>query len=283
MAYTAVIVEPRKHKALYFVINNALTNLSDEWNILIFHGIDNTQYVTDICASLSAYTNRIQTINLNIQNLTISEYSTLLTTKDFYTQIPTDLFLIFQTDSMIFSKNKHLINNFLHYDYVGAPWSYILHNNAQIGNGGFSLRKKSVILNIIDTVEYKGEPEDVYFSCSGKLNVPTVDEAKTFSIEQIYSPVSFGCHQPWKHTILYKENLEVRELCILNDKHIELEPAPAPAPAPARLKILLRKSVLRKLTPIKSTPIHSIPKKNVPTTASTPRIITLSFLKNRKK
>ena len=38
--YTAVIVEPREHKALSFVLNNFLENLSDEWNIIIMHGID---------------------------------------------------------------------------------------------------------------------------------------------------------------------------------------------------------------------------------------------------
>jgi hypothetical protein len=36
--YTALIIEPRKHKALEFVLKNFLENLSNEWSIIIFHG-----------------------------------------------------------------------------------------------------------------------------------------------------------------------------------------------------------------------------------------------------
>jgi hypothetical protein len=217
MSYTAVIVEPRKHKALRFVVKNALENLSTEWNIILFHGIDNKQYVTDICASLPIYNNRLQMINLNITNLTIPEYSRLLVSKEFYMKIPTEIFLIFQTDSLIFAKHKHLVNNFLRYEYVGAPWSNALRNNTHVGNGGFSLRRKSAMLRVIDTVVYRGEPEDVYFSCSGKLNVPTMDEAKMFSTESIYSPVSFGCHKPWYHKRLLRTYPEALQLSVLND------------------------------------------------------------------
>ena len=36
--YTAIIIEPRKHKAIKFVLKNAYDNLSNEWNIIIFVG-----------------------------------------------------------------------------------------------------------------------------------------------------------------------------------------------------------------------------------------------------
>ena len=46
-------------------------------------------------------------------------------------------------------KNKDIINDFLEYDYVGAPWiitAYTFTKNCSyIGNGGFSLRRKSKI------------------------------------------------------------------------------------------------------------------------------------------
>ena len=44
--YTAVIVEPREHKALEFVLNNVLENLSEDWNVLIFHGNNNINYTS---------------------------------------------------------------------------------------------------------------------------------------------------------------------------------------------------------------------------------------------
>ena len=33
--YTAIIVEPREHKALVFVLNNFCTNLDENWNIIV--------------------------------------------------------------------------------------------------------------------------------------------------------------------------------------------------------------------------------------------------------
>ena len=46
--YTAVIIEPRKHKALQFVLKNFLENLDINWNIIIFHGNLNKEYIENI-------------------------------------------------------------------------------------------------------------------------------------------------------------------------------------------------------------------------------------------
>jgi hypothetical protein len=117
------------------------------------------------------------------------------------------VFLIFQTDSIICKQNKDVINDFIKYDYVGAPLKAGL-----VGNGGLSLRRKSKMLEIIDKCEYKKEPEDVYFSvaCNLPLNKPSFDEAKKFSVEGVYNDNSFGVHKIWrffnKKTIENKNN-----------------------------------------------------------------------------
>ena len=46
--YTAIIVEPREHPALEFVLNNFLSTLSDEWNIIVFHGNKNIDFLKKI-------------------------------------------------------------------------------------------------------------------------------------------------------------------------------------------------------------------------------------------
>ena len=46
--YTAIIIEPRNHKALPFVVNNVIDNLSNDWNVIIFHGNMNINYVKNI-------------------------------------------------------------------------------------------------------------------------------------------------------------------------------------------------------------------------------------------
>ena len=192
--YTAVIIEPRCHKALHFVLNNIGKNLSNEWSILLIIGNNNVKYVHECLKRLPTY--RICVHQLNINDLTIPEYNQLLVTPYLYSLIPTETFLLFQTDSMILKENKDNINLFLNYDYVGAPWS------DGVGNGGFSLRKKSKMLEIIHQVPYQNEPEDVYFSkqITIPLYKPSIEEAKLFSVEMLFHPTPFGIHKVWWHS-----------------------------------------------------------------------------------
>ena len=141
MKYTAIIIEPRKHKALHFVLDNFLEGLTDDWSIIVFHGTENEIFIKDIIKTFDeSYINRIKLINLKVNNLTIKEYNHLLLNTKFYEFIPTETFLIFQTDTLILNKEK--INNFLDYDYVGAPWNHKPFNiDVSVGNGGLSLRK----------------------------------------------------------------------------------------------------------------------------------------------
>lgn len=218
--HTAVIVEPRKHKALQFVVTNFLENLSDDWNIIIFHGTTNEQYVKDILRNLTQYITRLSTVKLPFSNISVYQYSALLASAAFYEVIPTEVILIFQTDTMIFSKNKHKINDFLQYDYVGAPWPLGYVPFAEVGNGGLSLRKKSKMLHIIKTKPYRGEPEDLYFSRQN-LYKPSGNEARNFSTEMIFHETSFGCHKPFGRPYgdaLIKLYPELSELHRLNDQ-----------------------------------------------------------------
>lgn len=201
---TAIIIEPREHKAFEFVINNFLENLSDNWDFIIFHGNKNKIYIENIINNilnknkLLNIKDRIKLINLNIDNLSLDDYNKLLTTPNFYKYINTEIFLIFQTDSIICKENKNNINKFLDYDYVGAPWK-----DKNVGNGGLSLRKKSKMLEIINKCIYKkNTPEDVYFglSCPEIIrNKPSFEDAQNFSVEAIYNDNTFGVHKPWLH------------------------------------------------------------------------------------
>jgi hypothetical protein len=216
--YTAVIVEPREHKALEFVLQNFLENLPSEWKILIMHGNKNINYINNIInKNLIKHKNRLSMINLEIDNLTINDYNNLLVSEKFYNNIPTELFLIFQTDSIICKENKNLINNFLKYDYVGAPWPA-----KKVGNGGLSLRKKSKMIQKIRNCNYNNEPEDVFFSndCNN-LKKPSVDDAKYFSIEGVINDKSFGTHKPW-NMLKHGELEYLKNNCLNLDKLIEL-------------------------------------------------------------
>ena len=208
--YTAVIVEPRKHKALSFVIKNMLDNLPNEWNILIFHGTENQEFVKHIIETLSN-SRILQPICLDVKNLTISQYNILLKSSVFYNCIPTELFIIFQTDTMILS--PELLPTFLEYDYIGAPWV-----NQMVGNGGFSLRRKRKMIEICNSVYSFTENEDNYFSYQNVVPLlkPPFEIAKTFSIETVFYEKPFAIHAPWKH-------MNIHEMAYLLNRYPDIQ------------------------------------------------------------
>lgn len=231
--FTAIIIEPRQHKALSLVLNNALSNLDKNWVFYIYHGINNEDYIKNIIDNeLQDFSNKIKLINLNVENLSFEDYNKTLYNHSFYDDINTEMFLMFQTDSLISNKYSKLIYNFIEYDYVGAPWT-----NGMVGNGGLSLRKTNKMKEILNNTSYyyikdnKEElmNEDIYFSNNENIffktdyiketndnidknnfinnNVykPSLEEAKFFSVEAIYNEMSFGIHKPW----LYVSNDEL--------------------------------------------------------------------------
>ena len=62
---------------------------------------------------------KINIIKLDINNITVTEYSKLFMTKDFWNKFTGEKLLIYQEDTMLFH-NK--IESFLQYDWIGAPF-----------------------------------------------------------------------------------------------------------------------------------------------------------------
>lgn len=201
--YTAVMVEPRKHKAIQFVLTNYLKCLDLNWCIKIMVGDHNVDYVNNIVDRLQESDRaRIEVLNLHLTNLNSQTYSQFLAMPFFYSHIPTETFLVFQTDSMIVPQYKDKLNRFLQYEYVGAPWKF----NNQVGNGGVSLRKKSKMLEIIENQGPIRCNEDVYFSQYRYCKKPTAIEAREFAVETIFYKEPFALHNCWNH--ISKEDLE---------------------------------------------------------------------------
>lgn len=214
--YTAIIVEPRKHKALSLVLQNALECLSNDWSIVLFHGLQNKGFCESIIAEISG-TNRIQLIQLQVDNLDQKTYSELFATRSIlYDNIHTDYFLVFQTDSFFFKEHMHLLDSFLEkrYDYVGSPWLICNYpptrDRGFVGNGGLSLRNTAKMLEIIDKHDWNLVKmsafewlEDLYFTApysDVSLHKPSHEDAKLFSVDEVFSAISVGCHKPWVHS-----------------------------------------------------------------------------------
>jgi hypothetical protein len=198
---TAIIIEPRKSMvgALEFVINNVLDNLDSHWKLIIFPGSENKAEVETLLKNLSEQKkSRASVCDIGLQTMNQQSYNELMMSNRILEKIPTEMFLVIQTDSLICKEGKHLIKKFMKYDYVGAPWE----GRDAIGNGGFSLRRKSVMLQILEKCPKLNHNEDGFFSggCEGILpKKPTPDEAREFSIETRNSKQSFGIHKAWEH------------------------------------------------------------------------------------
>jgi len=87
---------------------------------------------------------------------------------------------------------EHWTEEFLEYDYIGAPWPPHMTSNAacRVGNGGFSLRSKRWLEAGRAAPAYANEPEDV-FCCRKYVNhyrgygckIAPIDLALRFSFE----------------------------------------------------------------------------------------------------
>jgi hypothetical protein len=154
---------------------------------------------------------------LNAKKFHIDLYNDILKSASFWRGLDCKKCLIIQDDGVIFREG---VEEFLEYDYVGAPWAdvpgneYLKNkvNTQMVGNGGLSLRSVDAMIKITEKYEkekkmlfYKNInyiPEDVYF-CMGLVkegaSMPSLEKAVTFSSEQICHLGSLGVHKLWAY------------------------------------------------------------------------------------
>ena len=199
---SAVIIEPRNHLALESVIQNIINNLNVP--IIIFHGKNNIISINNIISK--NINHKFKLFNLNVENLSSKEYNKILLDKFFWERSSYfgNKILIFQTDSGIC--NKNLLGMAADYSYCGAPWVW----NKKVGNGGFSIRDTSIMIDIINYLQ-KNDPdklngnmqEDIiftnYLNKHNKKSICPYNVAKIFSRETDKNDNKvFGFHAPWR-------------------------------------------------------------------------------------
>lgn len=108
--------------------------------------------------------------------------------------ITTDFCLVHQWDSCVLDNSKWS-DEFLKYDYIGAPWDFDGSN--RVGNGGFSLRSKKFLLecskiaHLLPVGQFINGNED-YFACVTAYNYlkmkgckyAPLNLARQFSVER---------------------------------------------------------------------------------------------------
>lgn len=99
-------------------------------------------------------------------------------------------------------------DDFLKYDYIGAPWFW-RPEGYNVGNGGFSLRSKKLLDSLLDDrfqlADGDGFTEDSVIGFRGRpllerefdIKFPTAEAASQFSFEHGRYSNSFGFHGAW--------------------------------------------------------------------------------------
>ena len=211
MTKVAVIVETRKHKALPFVLNNVMSILSDEWNLQIFHGSNNLDYINEVIHNTEYY-DKVTLSNLNIDSISQQDTNLeIMLSENFWNQVIAETVLYFECDSMLCPNSEYKVEDFEHFDYIGGYWGNILgtldSKYERVMNGGISIRKKSFMLDIIKNelqpyLDRGGNSCEDYFVTDRIRTVPTFRDVLTFSIDCGYmyplnNKAPFAIHKPW--------------------------------------------------------------------------------------
>ena len=234
----AVYIEYRQFPHSEVLIRNCVLKLGSEWSHTVVCGPESYSYYKNMCKSIHP---NIKIINTGHSNMNQNMYNNMLLTKEFWNLLHGEKILIYQEDSFIFKNN---INDFLEWDYIGAPFKMDCIDGNNVGNGGLSLRSKSKMIEIIEqnplsvidlTVlkpivkRYMSNycldtiPEDIYFSTylqkTGIGKVADFESAKQFSSDTIYNENSFGMHCIWngcknweKYIKIHYENLSNKDI-----------------------------------------------------------------------
>lgn len=172
---------------IYFLNKN---NTEIKWGLQIFHSKSNKNFISKI---VNDWGNVILT-ELDIEDIDKTSHTELLKSLDFWELVEGETILNFQIDSLLL---REIPENFLKYDFIGAPWSKPKEGKF-VGNGGLSIRKKSKTIEYLKKHEIEKDIwEDIFFvKYMNEDELPDILTAMQFSVEDIFYPTPIGLHNP---------------------------------------------------------------------------------------
>jgi hypothetical protein len=222
----AAIIETRPLDTWIPLILHFSTVLGPEWPIHIF--TTQTQIPSSIPLRRALASKRIEIRPLppNSEFTNHEAVSEFLTTSWFWEQLaPADHVLLFQADSIICANSPLTVDDFLQYDFVGAPIDLTLGHGDEGMNGGLSLRNRALMLEIILRYSWKEEVakadepvspqvlyEDQWFFHKLRdmgARIPNQDEASRFSVETMWYENPVGYHQIGKWNMDRVESIDL--------------------------------------------------------------------------
>jgi len=223
--FSSVIIENRILPHLEFTIRNAIEKLDYVWSHTLVCTEGSYSKMKSFCKKINK---NIRVVAWPTDKINQNTYNNMLLSKEFWNQFTSEHILIYQQDSIIFREG---IGAYLNTDYVGAPWMEGQDDNSiGVGNGGFSLRKRSAMMKCLNEVDPKNlnlgkstlqymkgtnlenPPEDVFFTkamIDHKIGyVSERSTASSFSQERVPHPDPFGGHQYW----LAKQSINIKSM-----------------------------------------------------------------------
>ena len=217
----AVIVENRVLANLVPIILHFSSVLGPEWPIYVFTSEENQSILLQsfpLQRGVNAGHFHIRHLPLDNPLNTHASVSDFFTKPWFWEQLaPAEHILMFQADSILCSNSDQRVEDFLQYDFVGAP----VDEERGLGmgyNGGLSLRNRTKCLEIVNKYSWQTERhgdhsqgnvdyEDQWFSKKMRelpagpdgrpgANLPSTEVAMRFSVETMWHDKPLGYHQP---------------------------------------------------------------------------------------
>ena len=216
--YKVVLLDNRASPLSILAILFSLSNLNVMWSCKVYTSSKAKPYYDSVLGNL---VDIVHLPALDVRKFHIDVYNDILKSADFWQDIDAVKTLIIQDDGVLLRPG---IDKFLEFDYIGASWvdnvanEYIKTHISEelVGNGGFSLRTNSLMIDICKKFEkekkwlfYKNIthiPEDVYFIYGLKnlgcpVRMPSHSQGGEFASEQICNMNSLGFHKLWSYHI----------------------------------------------------------------------------------
>lgn len=221
----AVLLETRPLPHLVPLILHNINNMPSDWPFRIYNSVDNQEMLftnPEILAYMAIGKITVVPIYQRFDDfmawVRVGRY---LTSRKFWKNLsPAKKVLFFQSDAIICSQSTKSIEDYMEYDWIGAPigpgWSPDTLREGEIWmNGGISLRDREVMLDILDpqkypwTSSYISETdrglitaEDQYF-CKRMYEIgaklPSLEVAKTFGVETVAYETPWSTHKAWQY------------------------------------------------------------------------------------
>ncbi|KAK0722402.1 hypothetical protein B0T26DRAFT_811204 [Lasiosphaeria miniovina] len=164
----ALLIENRPNPILAPLMLHFMSVVPPDWRFRFMGSVDSVAHMNNSVAireQVAAGKLDLTYIPTNMTTGSQEEISRFLTTLWLYEVVlqPAEWLLVFQTDSILCANSQQTLNDYLDYDWVGAPWNP---DGRFGGNGGLSLRRVSAIIDVLRNQERRDgtDPEDVWLT-----------------------------------------------------------------------------------------------------------------------